>query len=49
MVSNYVELQFAPLVSNKSLFFYVGLIILGKESITIANVDVYLERFFEEL
>jgi len=43
MVSIFVELQFAPLVGNKTLFFDVGiLIILDKESITSSSMNVYL-------
>jgi hypothetical protein len=46
MVGNYVELQFAPLVSNKSLLFYVG---FNNSRQGILIVDVYLEPFIEEL
>ncbi len=50
MVSNFVELQFAPLVGNKMLLFDVGiLIILGKELVTFSNMDVYLEPLIDEL
>ncbi len=50
MARNFVELQFAPLVGNKMLLFDVGiLIILGKESVTFSNMDVYLEPLIEEL
>ncbi len=50
MVSNFVELQFAPLFGNKTLLFDVGiLIILGKEFLTSSNMDVYLEPLIEEL
>jgi hypothetical protein len=50
MVSNFVELQFAPLVSNKMLHFDVGiLIIIGKESLASSNMDVYSKPFIEEL
>jgi len=46
MVGNYVELQFAPLVSNKSLIFYVC---FNNSRQGISIVDVYLEPFIEEL
>jgi hypothetical protein len=49
-ISNFVELQFAHLVGNKTLFFDVGiLIILGEELVTFSNMDVYLEPLIEEL
>jgi len=50
IVKIFVELQFAPLVGNKTLLFDVGiLIILDKESITSSNMNVYLEPLIEEL
>ncbi len=49
MASNFAELQFAPLVGNKTLLFDVGILIIFGKEVTSSNIDAYLEPFIEKL
>jgi hypothetical protein len=49
MAGGFVKLQFASMIGNKEVFFMLALIILGKESCTCSNVDVYLQPLINEL
>ncbi len=49
MVNLYSKLQSTPLACDKALLLMLGLIIHGKELVTFATMNVYLEPFIEKL